>query len=216
MRTLDKYILFADRKNPIRLSFAVALIDEYTGKRPIGDVRVFIQDQNLKALKNLSGYFFFLDLLDGTYQVQVESEHYFERQITVNVPEPDPLNPVESITLMPTPSYPFPSGSTLIRGMVQDSDGNPVSEATVRVEGIEKEVNNTTTDKGEFVLYITALTEDDIIIVIDEEKSKRFVKGNSDKIIHLRATHDSKTGTFDLPSAEEGKTTSLGSPIIIS
>jgi len=62
MLVLDEYITFLDRKITTRLSLAVALIDEYTGKQPIGYVRVFVQDQNLKAFKNRSGYYLFFDL----------------------------------------------------------------------------------------------------------------------------------------------------------
>lgn len=209
MLVLDEYITFLDRKITTRLSLAVVLIDEYTGKQPIGYVRVSIKDQNLKAIKNRSGYCLFLNLPHGEYTVWIDSEYYFDEETTVKLSDLDPLNPVVSITSKPKPSYPLPSGATLIRGMVQDSDRNPASEANVEVVG--KEVSNRTTVKGEFVLYFKALTEDNIIV----EGSKRFVKGNGDKTIHLKATHDSKTGTADLEEVEEGKTTPLGSPIIL-
>jgi len=209
MLALDEYITFLDRKITTRLSLAVALIDGYTGKQPIGYVKIFIKDQNLKAFKNRSGYYLFFNLPDGEYTVRSDSEYYFDEETPVKSSDLDLLNPVVSIKLKPKPSYPFPSGATLIRGMVQDSDGNPVSEA--KVEAVGKKVSNRTTVKGEFVLYFKALTEDDIIV----EGSKRFVKGNGDKTIHLKATHDSKTGTADLEEVEEGKTTSLKSPIIL-
>lgn len=290
MLVLDEYITFLDGKITKGLSLAVALIDKCTGKQPIGYVRVFIQDQNLKAIKNRSEYYLFFDLLHGTYSVQTKSNYYLDEKNAVNLPrpvdfafppgggvshgstetvldnisglrdrdvlefdnesdpperrmiflDPDPTtnkihwdtdprdgleydydvsakirlpvpeNLIIRIVLKPKPSYPFPSGATLIRGMVQDSDGNPVSEAKVEVAG--KKVSNRTTVKGEFVLYFKALTEDDIII----EDSKKFVKGNGDKTICLEATHDSKIGTAELKEVEEGKTTSLKSPIILS
>ena len=210
MLALDEYITFLDRKITTRLSLAVALIDGYTGKQPIGYVKIFIKDQNLKAFKNRSGYYLFFNLPDGEYTVRSDSEYYFDEETPVKSSDLDPLNPVVSIRLEPKPSYPFPSGATLIRGMVQNSNRNPASEAKVEIAG--KEVSNRTTVKGEFVLYFNALTEDDIIV----EDTKRFVKGNGDKTIHLKATHDTKTGTADLEEVQERKTTPLGSPIILS
>lgn len=208
MITLDEYVILIDRKITIRLSLAIALIDEYTGKQPIGYIRVFIKGKNLEAAKNRSGYYLFDHLPDAKF-IRVESEFYFEREIAVKSSDLNPQNPVMSITIKPKPCYPFPAGATLIRGMVQDSKGNSVSGAKVEVKG--KKVSNRTTVKGEFVLYFKALTEEEIIV----KNSKRFVKGNADGTIHLKTTHDSKTGKADLVEIEECKAALLGPPIII-
>ncbi|MBE9594775.1 MAG: carboxypeptidase regulatory-like domain-containing protein, partial [Proteobacteria bacterium] len=91
---------------------------------------------------------------------------------------PVPENLILRMMLKPKPSYPFPPGATLIRGKVYDSAGEAVSGAKVRVRG--KDVENKTTEKGEFVLYFGPLTEDEIIRV----DGKRFVKGNGGKTLH--------------------------------
>jgi len=210
MPTFDEYLIFLDEKIATSVSLAVISIDEYTGKQPIGYVNVFIKSQNLKAIENRSGHYIFLNLANGEYAVRIESEYYFDEETNVKISDLDPLNPVVSIKLKPMPFYPFPPGTTLIRGMVQDSGGNSAAEAKVEVIG--KEVNNKTTNRGDFVLYYKVLTEDDIII----EDNKRFVKGNGDKTVHLKATHDSRTKTADLEEVEECKTTTLESPIIFS
>ena len=211
MPTLDEYIKSLDREITARLSLAVALIDGYTGKQPIGDVNVFIEKQNFRAVRNRGGYHLFLNLPDGRYTLRMEPEHYFDEEKTKKLSDLDPSNPVVSIRLKPKPSYPFPCGATLIRGMVEDVNGNRVSGAKVEVIG--KEVSNRTTAEGEFVLYFKALTEDDDIII---ESSRRFVKGTGSKIVSLRATSGSKKGTVDLEEVEEGKTTLLESPIILT
>jgi len=113
---------------------------------------------------------------------------------------PVPENLVIRMMLKPKPSYPFPPGATLIRGKVYDSAGEVVSDAKVKVKG--KDVENKTTEEGEFVLYFEPLTEDEIIT----EGGKRFVKGDGDKIIHLEV--DGVTEPIEL-EAEEGKTTSV-------
>jgi hypothetical protein len=210
MLSLDKHIVFLDQKITTKVSFAVALKDEYTDKPPIGSTRVFIKEQERRAIKNRSGYYVFLNLSEGEYKVQVESEYYFRKEAIVKPSNLEPLNPVVSVILTPKPFYPFASGTTLIRGMVQDSAGNSISGAELEVIG--KEVNSKTTNKGEFALFFKSLSEEDII----DEGSKKFVKGNGEKTIHLKATYNSKTGTTDLKELEEGKTTPLESPIIIN
>ncbi len=109
---------------------------------------------------------------------------------------------VVNITLKPNPSYPFPSGATLIRGNVYDSAGEAVSDAKVKVRG--KDVENKTTEEGEFVLYFGPFTEDEIIRV----DGKKFVKGNGDKTLHLEVEYDSVIETIEF-EAEEGEITSV-------
>jgi hypothetical protein len=103
--------------------------------------------------------------------------------------------------LKPKPSYPFPPGATLIRGKVYDSAGEAISGAKVRVRG--KDVENKTTEEGEFVLYFGPLTEEEIIRV----DGKRFVKGNGDKTLYLDVEYEGVEPK--VLEAEEGKTTSV-------
>jgi hypothetical protein len=108
---------------------------------------------------------------------------------------------VVNITLKPKPSYPFPPGTTLIRGKVYDSAEEAISGAKVRVRG--KDVENKTTEEGEFVLYFGPLTEDEIIRV----DGKRFVKGDGDKTLYLEVEY-AGVKPKELET-EEGKTTSV-------
>lgn len=185
------------------LAFAVFLLDDYSKGKPIGRVEVSLENRKEKPIKNLSSYYLFLDLPDDTYTIQVMSDYYFdEGSGSINPAELDPKNPVVNITLKPKPSYPFPPGATLIKGMVYDSTGKAVSGAKVGVMG--RDVESRTTEKGEFVLYFRPLTEDEII----KEGGKRLVKGNGDKIIHLEVEYDEVIETAEL-EVEEGKTTSV-------
>ena len=264
-----------------KLSFAVFLQDVYSRGKPIGRVDVSLKDRKEKAIRNLSSYYLFLDLPDGTYTVQVKSDYYFDEESDINLPRPvdfafrsgsggaehdsteatlqdisglrdrdvlefdnesdpperrmifldsDPTtnkihwkggprgglkydygenakirlpvpeNLVIRMMLKPKPSYPFPPGATLIRGKVYDSAGEVVSDAKVKVKG--KDVENKTTEEGEFVLYFGPLTEEEIII----EGGKRFVKGNGSKTLYLEAEGVTEPKELE---AEEGKTTSV-------
>jgi len=90
----------------------------------------------------------------------------------------------------------------LIKGMVKDLEEQPISGAMVKV--LNKEIENQTTGKGEFVLYFTGLTEEDVIKV----NKKRFVKGNGNPILVLETTHPDYRRKRVQIEVEESKTTS--------
>ncbi len=208
MAILYGYEVYPDRKITTKLSMAVFLVDDYTGKPPIGSLEVFLVNQEVKSFKNPSGYYLFLDLPGGQYQIRVEAEHYFAVNTTVDIPGPDP---VIEITLIPRPSYPFSAGTTLIRGVFQDTAANPVPEAMVKV--LEKNISTITTQEGEFVFYFKGLTDDDVF----EENGKWFIKGNPGKILHLEIVKDTNTWTYQWNmGAVEGMTTALKDPITLS
>jgi hypothetical protein len=188
-----------------QVSLAVALIDTYTDEHPIGRTRVLLRELSQEGIRNPSGYFLFLNLPDGSYTLGVESEHYQDEELVINIPTSPPGNPLVDIVLQPRPSYPFPSGATLIRGLVRDAPGNPIIEA--RAEVVGKNIISRSGNKGEFVLFFGGLKEGDIV----KENSKRFIRGNGTKVITLKVdqpAYGSKT-TQIMEGVEEGKTTSV-------
>lgn len=203
MAQMDRTFL---ERHSTKLSLAVFILDDYTGKNAIGRVNVSLKGQEekpVKPVKNPSSYYLFLNLPNNTYTVHVHSDNYFDKNSDIiNLAELDPKNPVVNITVKPTPSYPFPHGTTLIRGMVCDLTGNAVPDARIDVR--EKGVWNRTNEKGEFALYFGSLTEDEII----KEDGKRFVKGNGGKIIRLEVKYKDVAIMRGL-EIEEGKTTSV-------
>ena len=208
MPVLYGYEVYPDRKITTTLSMAVWLKDDYTEKPPIGSVEVLLVGQEKKSVKNPGGYYLFLDLPNGEYQVRVESEHYFAVNTTVNLPGPDP---VIEITLIPRPSYPFLYGTTLIRGVFLDADGNPVSDANMEV--IDKDISTITTQKGEFVVYFKGLTDGDVFI----ENGKWFIKGTPGKNLPMKIVKDFNTWIYQWGiGAVVGMTTALKEPITLS
>jgi len=158
-----------------KLSLAILLEDDYTGANPIGNVYVSLEGRKEKSIKNLSSYYLFLDLpLDSPETkptIQIRSDYYFNKDLKTkigqgviiienNPPEViDPENPVKRVKLKPKPSYPFPVGATLIRGMIYDSSGKTVPSAKINVMGTNMDINNMTSEEGEFVLYFRHLKE---------------------------------------------------------
>lgn len=208
MTVLTGMRVYPDQTIATKLSAAVSLIDDYTEKQAFGDVQVYIKGLNVEPVRNLGGYYLFFKLHgdDEEYIIRAAAGFYFEKEKAFKISELDSSNPVVQLTLKPKPAYPFPSGSTLIRGMVKDRNKNPVPRARVEVTG--KEVGNETTGRGEFVLYFKGLKEEDLI-------DTKYVRGKGGRTIHLRAGHHGKTGLIDLEEVEEGRTTIVKEPIIL-
>ena len=80
----DKYVAYLGEVRSTGLSLAVRIIDDYTGKEPIGNIKVLIKEGNKKAIKNPSGYYLFNDLAGGNYSINIESDLYFPEKRTVD------------------------------------------------------------------------------------------------------------------------------------
>lgn len=141
------------------LVLPVWLTDGYSKQRPLGRLKVMIKEGNIKASRNLSGYYTFVDLPSGTYTVRIESALYFTEEKSTSVPK----SVAEEIELTPKPFYPFPNNTTLARGQVLSTAG-PLSGAEITVTG--KTIKTITDEKGEFVLYFKGIKTEPITIEI--------------------------------------------------
>jgi hypothetical protein len=188
-----EYVFFCP--SSLSLSFAVWLVDDYMQKGPLGDVRVTLKGENIKnikAVKNLSGYYIFSGVPEGKYTLSVESELYFSEEKAVDTSSfVGSKEPVVEVLLRPRPSYPFPGRATLLRGMLAAELGL-LPGVTIKVISIStgREIFAIPDEKGEFVLYF-----------------KEIVKGKVDIIIEIKGEGIEKT----LPvSIEEGQSMYTG------
>jgi hypothetical protein len=179
----------------ICLSFAVWLVDDYTQKEPLGDVRVTANGENatnVKALKNLSGYYVFSGPSEGKYTLSVESEHYFSDERIVNTSSfVGSKEPVVEVILKPRPSYPFPDRATLIRGVL-DAEPDILSGIVLKAVSTAsgREVLSMPDENGEFVIYF-----------------KEIIKGKSDVVLEIKGEGIEKTLSI---LVEECQTRSTG------
>lgn len=179
----------------ICLSFAVWLVDNYTQKEPLGDVRVTVDGKKIttvKAVKNPSRYYIFSDLPEGKYTLNVESEHYFsEKKIVDTSSFVCSKEPVVEVFLKPRPSYPFPDRATLIRGVLA-AEQEILSGITVKAVSTApgREVLGMPDENGEFVLYF-----------------KEIVKGKTDIVLEIKGEGIVKTFPVII---EEGSSTYTG------
>lgn len=168
-----------------RLTFAVFPLDDFTGKSPIGKLKVAIKELGYAAILNKSGYYLFLDLDekledDHTLVIESEEKYYDKQSIPIkDVKEHDlENNPELQVSLIPNSSYPFGSGITLVRGTVitdeKDDNNNPVKKPVsgAKAEIKTRNLSAKSDERGNFVLYFKDLNEGDII----EKNKKKFIK----------------------------------------
>jgi hypothetical protein len=179
----------------ICLSFAVWLVDDYTQKGPLGDVRVTVNGENstnVKAVKNLSGYYIFSGLPEGKYTLSVESVHYFsDKRIVDTSSFVGSKEPVVEVFLKSRPSYPFPDRATIVRGVL-DAEPGILSGITVKavLKASCREVLSMPDENGEFVIYF-----------------KEIIKGKSDVVLEITGEGIEKTLPLII---EEGRSTYTG------
>ncbi len=192
-----------------KLSFAVHLFDDYSKASPIGLLDVHLND-GIRAIKNSSSYYLFLDLPDREYRIEVVSAYYF-RYISepIKTLNHDARNPV-TINLLPRPSYPFADGETLIRGLMLGGDGKPIIGGKLSGRGANEDFSTATTETGEFVIYFGTLAEEDVV----KEDGRYFVKGynnNRDEgsKINISIEYAGTSKAMTLDKIEVGKTRSI-------
>ncbi len=152
-----------------RLSLAISLKDAYSGGRPQGIVELII-DGHEKPVLNPSGYYTFLNLPAGRYQLKVVSENYMDEQKMVNIE--DRAFAVEEISLMPKTCYPFPPGVTLVRGRLKDFRG-AIAGAVLKGSLSESHFFGRTDERGEFVIFFDPLKDEEVM----KEGKMTYVKG---------------------------------------
>jgi hypothetical protein len=155
-------------------SALVRLIDGFTGEAVALPVKIRVTSaagnagaaaEEVEFVPARPGEYGFVDLASGEYEISWESKYFFPPRdpkaletftynVSVGYTQP------KVVTLRPTPAYPFPPGTTLLRGGVVDADDKPVKGAAVyavyREDNQDKkweEGESETTTDGEFVLF---------------------------------------------------------------
>lgn len=187
----------------LNLSFAVWLVDDYTQKEPLGEVRITLNGEKittLKPLKNMSGYHTFSGLPEGTYTLSADSEFYFSEERIVDISSfVNSKEPVVEIVLKPKPLYPFPDRATLIRGLLTPLAPEPDLFAGIAVKAILKatgrEIRGTPDENGEFVLYFKEIIprKADIILEIKGEGIEKTLS------VLIEESQSVYTGVISIP-----------------
>jgi hypothetical protein len=182
-------------------SALVRLIDGFTGRAvalPV-KVRVRLAGSNpatrgdVDFVAKRPGEYGFARLSSGDYELAAESPFFFAAALPFSYDAAKGYDGPTVAVLEPAPAYPFPPGTTLLRGVVVDATEEPAKGASVSV--VERpEFNSETDDTGEFVLFFKDLkykegNDSDFHKTFEDEKWVYYVvpKGGSESDVELTA-----------------------------
>ena len=74
---LGKFKAYEGDKRITNLSMAIKLVDDCTKEEPIGHIKVWVEEDEIEAFRNPSGYYIFTDLDSGRFSLNIDSDIYF-------------------------------------------------------------------------------------------------------------------------------------------
>jgi hypothetical protein len=106
----------------MKLSAVVQLIDGFRAQPAVGCRARFLFDHApVQPLAKPDAFYAFGGLAAGAHRLTVEADGFFPREVTLQVPMAEPLaDAIVACDLAPSPLYPYPAGTTLLRGLVGD------------------------------------------------------------------------------------------------
>lgn len=173
-----------------KLSVAVFPIDAFSPKEKLkGVCTIRVSGFNQTPIQNRHGYYLFLDLPELPHTITAESQ-YYNPVVIVDFQVDDPLWPILELELQPNTSYPFPEGTTLLRGILLDENNTPIAKAAVNDQ--KSDQSTLSNDNGKFVLFFKEVIEDEITVdleIIKEgykvEKPKYTIQKGKTKTVSI-------------------------------
>jgi hypothetical protein len=95
------------------LTFAVFPIDDFTGTKPLGKIRVYISEIEYEGIINHSGYYLFLNLQDklldndNIFIIQSLEQYYQDKSVVFSKDDISTKGLVFQENLIPSVFYPF-------------------------------------------------------------------------------------------------------------
>lgn len=163
------------------LSLAVRLLDEFSGQEPIGSITVRMKDRNGKPIRNLEGYYCFNNLPAGNYTLLIESDFYQPLEQNLTLPLANKLDPSISLTLIPMVTYPLPTNTTSLRGIVTALPNKRVKDAVVVATFVLPSsdpigtIGQTEAKKGDTTLAVNttgSIQTNDVLMIKDSDVLK--------------------------------------------
>lgn len=103
-----------------KLSFALRLIDDFTGKKLGKSTCTFTVDGRLvSAIYKEEGFYLFLEPMEHPCYMQIEVNDYFPGMVLINQKDLDPSYPVVEVRLYHKPGGQFPYRCSLCCGRIE-------------------------------------------------------------------------------------------------
>ena len=146
------FVVYAFETRERKLKLAVRVLDQFTDAPVTVPVRVTVSQKTPGGtfveqipIRNHTGDFCFEEIKDGNYVLEIEPDPVLDQYflhpepnqpwidgLSRDVVIPHPGGPGIEVILTPRPGYPFPLGTTLVRGQVVDTAGKGVNRAVVK------------------------------------------------------------------------------------
>ncbi|MBU0702112.1 hypothetical protein KKE26_12620 [bacterium] len=142
-----------------KLTMAIMLKDDLTPeKQVIGDVFLKTPGTKKFPIRHATGYFLLLDIPEGKCSIIAGGRFYKEQDFIVDTKSLDPKQPVTDLVLKPKANYPFPAGTTILKGKIVDNDSNPIFGVLIKIKNMVETA--TSEDDGSFLIYFGTITND--------------------------------------------------------
>lgn len=152
-----------------RLTFAVLLRDGFAPRNGLtGGCQISLAGGEAAPVMNRSGHYCFVDLPEGDYTVVTSTKYYLDQEVAVATAVLDPKSPAIVIDLEPSLAYPFPPGTTLLKGRIVDLAGGGVSGAQVEIQSLGRRL--VSDQHGMFLFYFKGLDQDEERIRLEISK----------------------------------------------
>lgn len=149
--------------NATTISAALRPVDTFTGGAPFGSLRIGLVESIQPPLPHPEGFVLFADLPAGDYTTRVNGQFFDHHPaLSFDPAELDPVAGAVTLNLQPSPRYPFPAATTLVRGLVHDAADEPIAGVAVQVQSGGPVAR--TNAAGEFVFFFDYTVETEIII----------------------------------------------------
>ncbi len=113
-------------------SFAVMIVDNLTGSPPKGnEIEVELVNIPQKPVRKLNGIYVFSNIKHDEYTVWIRSKNYYEEFVSISAESLLSNENIVLVSLNPKPNYSFSNQTTMIRCMLQDSNGRSVNAANI-------------------------------------------------------------------------------------
>jgi hypothetical protein len=176
------------------LTFAVFPVDDFTGEKPLGKIRVYLNGIKYEGVLNRSGYHLFLNLQDSILDdgnvltIKSVQQYYQEKTKIFSKDEISANNLVFKVDLIPSASYPFAHNETLIKGTIMAETSNGLTSLKTifgaKVELRARNLEAFSDVTGAFIFYFKNLKEEDI----KEVDEKKFINMGGTNIFDLLIT----------------------------
>ncbi|MEC0213176.1 hypothetical protein ABEX47_07570 [Paenibacillus ehimensis] len=175
----------------VKLALVVKPVDVVTGLAPAAVPRLVLEGIPCRPVRKPDGTFLLLGLPPGDYRIVLSAPpHYADGRAVVDTAALSPLEPVELVPMLPTSSYPFAPGTTLIRvrakGMPNSANDSAIIRAAVTDGNLACAKLRQEADAGEAELAFGAahrLVAGRCYYVLDRDPAKR-------EFIRIAALHE--------------------------